>query len=113
MTEIIEINEAQLDSYVEQGNLVLLLIWIKRCDQCDAFKPVFEQLTKDYPEATFLTMNMLASMENLRSAEEFEIDTTPIVPVFCNGEHLGTFVGYYNIEDFKSKLEEIRSEHGC
>lgn len=113
MTEIIEINEEKLDSYIEKGNLVLLLIWIKRCDQCDAFKPVFKELREYYPDATFLTMNMLASMENLRRAEEFEIDTTPIVPVFCKGEHLGTFVGYYSLDEFRSKLEEIRSEKEC
>ena len=91
---IADINAEQLDSYVEQGGLVLLLIWIRRCDQCNRFKPVFQQLPKYYPDATFLRMNMFDTMENLRLAELYEKEQTPIIPVFCKGEHLGTFVGY-------------------
>jgi thioredoxin-like negative regulator of GroEL len=113
MPDIIEINECELNDYVKQGNLTLLLIWIKRCDQCDAFKPVFKQLTEYYSEATFLSMNMLSSMENLRCAEQYEIETTPMVPVFCRGEHLDTFVGYYTLDEFREKLEEIRRGHNC
>jgi thioredoxin-like negative regulator of GroEL len=113
MAQIVEINECDLNDHVEKGNLTLLLIWIKRCDQCDAFKPVFEQLTESYPDATFLSMNMLSSMENLRCAEQYEIETTPIVPVFCHGELLDTFVGYYTFDEFREKFEEIRREHNC
>lgn len=113
MAEIIEIDECDLNYYIEQGNLTLLLIWIKRCDQCDAFKPIFKKLTEKYPKATFLSMNMLSSMENLRCAETYEVETTPIVPIFCKGEHIGTFVGYYTLEEFIEKFEKIRSEHQC
>jgi GTP-sensing pleiotropic transcriptional regulator CodY len=51
-------------------------------------------------------MDMYETMENLRRAEQYEESITPIIPVFCNGDHLGTFVGYYSYEDFTSKLDE-------
>lgn len=53
---------------------------------------------------------MLQSMENLRLAEQYEKETTPIIPVFCKGEHLGTFIGYYSLEDFRAKFDEIMEE---
>ena len=107
MSEIYEINAEQLDEHVAKGGLVLLLIWVKRCDQCDSFKPIFEELSDRYEDATFLMMNMYESMENMRLAEKYEKSITPIVPVFCKGEHIGTFVGDYTLEDFKAKLDEV------
>ena len=89
------------------------MIWIKSCDQCRRFKPIFNQLPDHYPRAKFLRMNMFESMENLRLAERYEKETTPIIPVFCRGEHLGTFIGYYSLEDFRAKLDEILSENNC
>lgn len=113
MGEIEDIEAAQLDGYVEKGNPVLLMIWRKGCDQCRRFKPVFNQLPQSYPEATFLSMSMFSSMENLRLAEKYEKETTPIIPVFCKGMHLGTFVGYYSLEDFRSKMDEVFRENQC
>lgn len=107
---IVDINAEQLDSYVQQGGVVVLLIWIKRCDQCNKFKPVFQQLPDYYPEVTFLRMNMLASMENLRLAEQYEKEQTPIIPVFCKGEHIGTFIGFYSLDDFRAKFDEVLRE---
>ena len=113
MSQIQDIDAEQLDSIVKQGDPVLLLIWIKSCDQCRRFKPIFNQLPEYYPRVKFLRMNMFESMENLRLAERYEKETTPIIPVFCRGEHLGTFIGYYSLEDFRAKLDEILSENNC
>ena len=107
---IIDINAEQLKSYLEQGGVVVLLIWIKRCDQCAKFKPVFQQLPEFYSDIIFC-MNMFETMENLRLAEQYEKEQTPIIPVFCGGEHLGTFVGYYSFEDFRAKFDEIVKEN--
>jgi thioredoxin-like negative regulator of GroEL len=107
---ITDINADQLESYLQEGGTVVLLIWIRRCDQCAKFKPVFQQLPEYYPDVVFLRMNMLQSMENLRLAEQYEKETTPIIPVFCKGEHLGTFIGYYSLEDFRAKFDEIMEE---
>ena len=108
---IIDINAEQLKSYLEQGGVVVLLIWIKRCDQCAKFKPVFQQLPEFYSDITFLCMNMFETMENLRLAEQYKKEQTPIIPIFCGGEHLGTFVGYYSFEDFRAKFDEIVKEN--
>ena len=113
MSQIIDINAEQLDGYLEQGGRVLLLIWIRNCDQCRLFKPIFNQLPEHYPDALFLRMNMFESMENLRLAEKYEKETTPIIPVFCREEHLGTFIGYYSMEDFREKPDEVFKENVC
>ncbi len=107
---IVDINAEQLESYVQREKIVVLLIWIKRCNQCAKFKPIFQQLPENYPDTVFLQMNMLDSMENLRLAEQYEKEQTPIIPVFCQGKHLGTFVGYYSLEEFKVKFDELIQE---
>lgn len=113
MSQIIDINAEELDIFVEKGNPVLLLIWIKSCDQCRRFKPVFNQLPEHYRSVQFLRMNMFETMENLRLAEKYEKENTPIIPVFCKGEHLGTFIGYYSLEDFRARLDEVFTKNHC
>jgi len=113
MSQIIDINAEELDSYIAKGSPVLLLIWIKSCDQCRRFKSVFNQLPEQYPSVQFLRMNMFESMENLRLAEKYEKETTPIIPVFCGGEHVVTFIGYYSLEDFRARLDEVFTEYRC
>ncbi len=107
MKEIFDINADELDQYLDEGKAVVLLIWKKHCSLCARFKPFFKELPEEYPDIQFLMMNMMETMENLRLAERYEADTTPIIPVFCEGEHLGTFVGLYEEDEFKSRLEEI------
>jgi thiol-disulfide isomerase/thioredoxin len=110
---IIDINAGELEDYTTKGNPVLLMIWIKGCDQCRRFKPVFNQLPEHYPTAQFLSMNMYKTMDNLRLAENYEKETTPIILVFCRGEHHKTFIGYYSLENFKMKLDEVFNENSC
>jgi len=113
LSQIIDIQAEQLEDYVKQGKPVVLLIWIKSCDLCRRFKPIFNQLPEHYPDVVFLRMNMFDSIENLRLAERYEKENTPIIPVFCRGEHLGTFIGYYSMEDFRAKLDKVFEENGC
>lgn len=113
MSQILDIDAEQLDGIVMRGKPVVLLIWIKSCDQCRRFKPVFNQLPEQYPEVQFLRMNMFDSMENLRLAEKYEKESTPIIPVFCNGEHLGTFTGYHSLENFRMSLNTVFGENEC
>ena len=113
MSQIVDIKAEQLDSFVEQGKPVLLLIWIKSCDKCKRFKPIFNKLPDYYSEVQFLWMNMYDSIENLRLAEKYEKENTPIIPIFCRGEHLGTFVGFYSLEDFRARVDEVFRENEC
>lgn len=56
---------------------------------------------------------MFDSIENLRLAEKYEKEKTPIIPVFYKGEHMGTFVGYYSLEAFRARLDEVFRENKC
>ena len=58
-------------------------------------------------------MNMFGSLENLRLAEQYEKENTPIIPVFCDGNHLSTLVGYFSMNEFREKLDEIFQNNNC
>jgi thioredoxin-like negative regulator of GroEL len=113
MSQVIDINAGQLEGYLKQGNPLLMLIWIRSCDKCRRFKPIFNRLPDYYPDVKFLSMNMFGSLENLRLAETYEKENTPIIPAFCDGKHLGTFVGYFSMIDFREKLDEIFENNNC
>jgi thiol-disulfide isomerase/thioredoxin len=113
MSQVIDINAEQLDGYLKQGNPLLLLIWIRSCDKCRRFKPIFNRLPDFYPDVIFLSMNMFGSVENLRLAEKYEKENTPIIPIFCDGKHLRTLVGYFSQNDFREKLDKIFQKYNC
>ena len=113
MSQVIDIEAGQLDGYLRQGKPLLLLIWIRSCDKCRRFKPIFKKLSNYYSDVIFLSMNMFSSLENLRLAEKYEKENTPIIPVFCDGKHLDTLVGYFSMNDFREKLDEIFQNYNC
>ena len=94
MSEILDVNAADLLDIVSKENRVVVLVWIRSCSQCSKFKPVFNQLPNHIEGVSFLRMNQLKTIENLRLSESKGMDETPTMFVYCNGEYLDSIVGY-------------------
>jgi hypothetical protein len=45
---------------------------------------------------------------NTAFAEQYDKEQTPIIPVFCEGEHLDSFVGYYSFDSRKFSPGRMR-----
>ncbi len=87
---------------------VVLEFWVRSCDQCRRFKPVYERL----PEAIggdvrFFRMNMLKTLENLRLAEGLGVEETPTTKVFCSGGEVGEMVGYLPLEEAVERINGL------
>ena len=79
---------------------VVLEFWVRSCDQCRKFKPVYERLPEIIEgEVRFFRMNILKTIENLRLAEDMGVEQTPTTKVFCSGEEVGEIVGYLPLEE--------------
>lgn len=93
---------------------VVLLFWVRSCDQCRRFKPVYEELssTLDH-KATFLGMNMMRSLENLRFAEEMGVEETPTTKIFCRGAEAGSIVGFRTLEEALGEVNAILKSGPC
>lgn len=46
----------------------------------------------------FVQMNMMKSIDNLRLSELFDVEVTPTVKIFCNGDKIGILVGHRLLE---------------
>lgn len=106
MNEIIDVNAAELIDIVSKGSRVVALVWIRSCSACAKFKPVFNQLPAHMDGVTFLRMNQLKTIENLRYSEAKEMDETPTTFVYSNGAYIESIVGYHSLDETLSILGE-------
>lgn len=93
----------------------MLEFWIRSCDFCRKFKPVYEQLPEAFGgRARFLRMNMMKSIENLRLAEGMGVEQTPTTKIFCGGGEVGEIVGYRTLEEAVREISSIlESNEDC
>ena len=112
-----EIRDIQADSFeaeiARSDKSVALLFWMRSCDGCRKFKPVYQQLPAHFPDMKFVQMNMMKSIENLRLSESLEVEVTPTTVVFCRGEKVSNIVGHRPLEQVKEELHEILTSNHC
>jgi thiol-disulfide isomerase/thioredoxin len=81
---------------------------------CKRLAPIFEGVEKDYPDATFTRLNILASEENSALGEKYGIMGTPTTKIFCNGRPVGEIIGFKQNADFKTDLDRIlQNSNNC
>ena len=113
MSEILDLNIEGLLDIVSKESRVVALVWIRSCSACAKFKPVFNQLPEYFHAVTFLRMNQLKTIENLRYSESKGMDETPTTFIYCNGELVESIVGYHSIDETVGILEGIFEKSNC
>lgn len=116
MAEIADIEAEAFWEAVRGSEAPLALeFWIRSCDNCRRFKPVYERLPGVYGgRVRFARMNMMRSIENLRLAEGMGVEQTPTTKVFCGGEEVGEIAGFRTFEEAVEELDAIlRSSEMC
>jgi len=112
--EIQDIQSADFDSVVKQSpRPVVLEFWVRSCGFCQKFKPVYEKLPEVFDGVSFVKMNMLKSIENLRMAEGMGVEETPTTKLFCKGREVGEIVGYKNLEEATDIIETLLESNNC
>jgi thioredoxin 1 len=109
MAYVTDIEADAFDEHVKGSDIpVVLEFWIRSCDFCRKFKPVYEQLPDAFGgRVLFFRMNMMKSIENLRLAEGMGVDQTPTTKVFCGGSEMGEIVGYKSLEETVADIGSI------
>jgi thiol-disulfide isomerase/thioredoxin len=89
--------------------------WITSCGFCQKFKPVYDQLPNLFGgQVSFLRMNMMKSIKNLRLAEDLGVEQTPTTKVFCKGVEVGELIGYKTLDEAVEELKAIhQSNEDC
>ena len=109
MSDVKDISAEEFDREVKGSESPAVLgFWVRSCDQCRKFKPIYESLPEVIGgNVRFLRMNMLKTIENLRLAEDMGVEQTPTTKVFCSGEEIGEIVGYFPLEEAAKRINEL------
>lgn len=107
----IDINASDWDEKVVNANKpVIVDFWHEQCVWCQRLNPVYEELSKEYDEASFLKLNGRAAPENMELAQKLGIMGTPTMKVFCQGREVGEIVGFRDKNNLKSEIENVLNE---
>ncbi len=113
MTEILDVNAAELLDIVSKEPRVAVLVWIRSCSKCSKFKPVFNQLPEHVEGTSYLRMNQLKTIENLRYSEGLGMEETPTTFLYCNGEHIDSIVEYHPLDETVKMINKAYLNRNC
>lgn len=111
--EILDVNATELLDIVSKKPRVAVLVWIRSCSKCSKFKPVFNQLPDHIEGATFLRMNQLKTIENLRYSEALGMEETPTTFIYHNSEPVGSIVGYHPLGETVELIGQAFRNDNC
>ena len=111
--EILDVNLDELKDIINRDDRVVVLVWIRSCSSCSRFKPVFNQIPEYMDDVTFLRMNQLKTIENLRYSEGLGMDETPTTFLYCKGEHIGSIVGFHSLEETVDLIKQAFINGNC
>ena len=115
MNVVKDLNAKEWDASLKNADRPLVVeFWHDQCMWCKNLAPIFEEVEKDYPNATFARLNILATKENSVLGEKYGIMGTPTTKIFCNGRTVGEIIGFKQKAAFKADLDRIlQNSNNC
>ena len=89
-TAVIDLNDANFDRTVSAENLTLVDFWAEWCGPCKSMHPVFESLSKKYPNVKFARVNV---DQNQNISAKFAVQSIPTFIMFKSGQILDRMMG--------------------
>ncbi len=74
-----EITKDNLESLVENSDMLVVDFWAEWCGPCKAFGPTFEKVSERYPDITFAKCNTEVERE---VAAAFDVRSIPTLAIF-------------------------------
>lgn len=107
MEKVEDIQAKDFDSKMNSEIPVVIEFWIKSCENCKKFKPVYDELSVVFSDLKFTRVNMFDSVENLRLAEGLGVEETPTVKIFKKSKEIGQIVGFKTLEIATERIRKI------
>jgi len=86
-----------------KGNVVLVYFSANWCNVCGKFKPVISQIERDYAgKATLLRIDTERDKE---VAEEFEVNSLPLLMLYKNGKLVWTNTGIIELSTIRREID--------
>lgn len=103
-----DVNASEWDEVITNSKKpVFVDYWHEQCVWCNRLAPVYEELSNEFDDADFAKLNIRATDENLKLAQEHGIMSTPTIKVFCNGREVGETVGFMEKDALRTELTRL------
>ena len=87
---IIDLNGSNFDQIVSADNPTLVDFWAEWCGPCKSMHPVFESLSKKYPNVKFARVNV---DQNQNISIRFGVQSIPTFIMFKSGQIVDKMMG--------------------
>lgn len=102
---MLHVDESNFKTEVlESKKPVIVDFWASWCMPCQMMSPVFEQVSKDFPDVKFVKVNV---DENPNLSNEFRIENIPCLVIIKDGKEIGRLVSYMSREELKMNIEYL------
>ncbi len=87
---IIDLNDSNFEQTISAENPTLVDFWAEWCGPCKSMHPVFESLSKKYPNVKFARVNV---DNNQNIAMKFAVQSIPTFIMFKSGQIVDKMMG--------------------
>lgn len=87
---VIDLNETNFDQTISAENPTLVDFWAEWCGPCKSMHPVFDSISKKYPNVKFARVNV-DSNQNI--SMRFAVQSIPTFIMFKSGQIIDRMVG--------------------
>ena len=105
MTEVRQINGAELEELLSSGKRVLADFFMDNCGPCKMMAPIVKELADKF--AGKCKVGKCNIDENLKVAQNYRVMSIPTFIVFKNGEVVVTAIGAMSKNDLESKINAV------
>ena len=88
--DVIDLNETNFDQIVSAENPTLVDFWAEWCGPCKSMHPIFESLSKKFPNVKFARVNV---DNNQNISVRFAVQSIPTFIMFKSGQVVDKMMG--------------------
>lgn len=100
------VNAEEFKQIFDKG-IVLVDFYADWCGPCKMLAPVLEEIQNDYPNITFIKINV---DDNMEIASEYSIMSIPALFIFNDGKIIGSSLGYKDASGIKDFIDQSLSK---
>lgn len=102
---VIHAKQEDFNSIINSNEIVFVDFWAKWCAPCRAFGPIYEKVSDNHPEITFIKIDI---DENQQIAEEAGIHSIPTIKVIKNRLEIWDHKGSISENDLEMVVNEAK-----